>query len=453
MKHIILRSVTLALILILCLLSLPACSGLGDDLMTLDKDGIKVSFSVNQYELLLSRSKGTLCAAKVTQNGVTAAYDAFWDYKDKFDGETFQTYAEYYEAGILNTCKMHLVSKYLFEKNGLALTEAQKEKIETVMEELVRTDGGGSETKLNAVLSEYGVNYDILADFYQSELMMQAVKDHLYGENASKVGDNVKHEYMNAHYVRFRQIFLTSQPFVYVTDDNGDVIYYQTEEGNTNRILYDSGNGVAKELEDGTFEKDQNGDTIYYIKNSNYSEIAYNTKGEPHHVLNKDGSYQTREMTVAELQALETRANTLLETVKNTTALEFENWLAKESDGDTDVSEYNQGVYLRTDLDYSLMGEDNAYLSKIVAALNEMKTGDVRMIPSPSGYHIIRKYDNMEKAYSNAANEAYFSDFAKNLITTLYAQECQKYMGDIKIDEAVLADAPSIKEVGINYYF
>ena len=112
-----------------------------------------------------------------------------------------------------------------------------------------------------------------------------------------------------------------------------------------------------------------------------------------------------------------------------------------------------RSVYLRTDLDYSLMGEDNAYLSNVVAALNEMKTGEVRMITSPSGYHIIRKYDNMEKAYSNAANEAYFSDFAKNLINTLYVEECQAHMADIKIDEAVLADAPSIKSVGINYYF
>jgi len=453
MKHMFLRSVTIALVLILCLLSLPACSGLGDDLMTINKDGVKVSFSVNQYELLLSRSKGTLCAAQVTQNGVTAAYDAFWEYKDKFDGKNFQTYAEYYEAIVLNTCKIHLVSKYLFEKNELELSETQKEKIESMMEELVRTDGGGSKTKLNAVLSEFGVNYDILADFYESEMIVQAVKDHLYGENASKVGDNVKHEFMNSHYVRFRQIFLTSEPFVYVTDDNGDVIYYQTEEGNTNRILYDSGNGEPKQLDDGSLEKDRNGDTIYYVKNTNHTVIAYNTKGEPHHVLNKDGSYQTREMTVAELQELEKRANTLFETVQNSTTEAFENWLTKESDGDTDVSEHNEGVYLRTDLDYSLMGEDNAYLSSVVAALNEMKTGEVRMITSPSGYHIIRKYDNMEKAYSNAANEAYFSDFAKNLINTLYVEECQAHMADIKIDEAVLADAPSIKSVGINYYF
>ena len=452
MKHSFKRILALIIILCMTLLMLPSCGSLGKTLMTLSKDGITVSISVNQYELLLSRSKGTLCAAGVTQNGATAASSAFWEYKDKFDGTTFQTYAEFYEQSILNTCKMYLIAKYLFEKNNLSLTQTQQEKIDAMMEELVRTDGGGSKSKLNAVLAQYGVNYDILRDFYETEMIVQAVQDHLYGSNASKVGDNVKHEYMNSHYVRFRQIYLSAEVSVYVTDKNGDVIYYQNEEGKTDRIFYDSGNGVAKELEDGSPETDAKGDVIYY-KDTEYTRIAYNNKGTPQHVLNKDGSYKTREMTLEELELLDDRAITLFNTAKDTTVAEFEKLITDESDGDTDVSEYNEGVYLRTDLDYSLMGEDSAYLSDIVAALQEMKTGEVRKILSPTGYHIIRKYDNMEKAYSNAENEAYFTNFNSNLITYLFSEDCQKHVASIKIDEAILEAAPSMKTVGINYYF
>lgn len=453
MKHIFSRVIASVLLLTLCIAALPACASLGEELLVLEKDGISVSISVNQYELLLSRAKGKLCAAQVTQNGTTAASSAFWEYKDKFDGTTFETYAEFYERSILNTCKMHLVAKYLFEKEGLSLSAEQEAEVDSMMEELVKTDGGGSETKLNKVLADFGVNYDILRDFYETEMKVQAVKDHLYGANASKVGNNVKHEYMNAHFVRFRQIFLTSKPYVYETDDTGEVIYYQTETGKTNRIYYDSANGEAKQLEDGSFQKDKNGDTIYYVKNSNYTMIAYNVKGDPHHLVNSDGSYKTRDMTTEELEKLDARAKTLFEKVQNASTADFESTLVAESDGDTDVSQYNEGVYLRTDLDYSLMGEDSAYLADIVSALQEMEVGEVRKIMSPSGYHIIRKYANTESAYSKAENEDYFSTFNANLINSLFLEECQKHTDAIVVDEELLTTAPSIKAVGINYYY
>lgn len=453
MKHIFLRSLALLLCTVILLLSLPACADLGEKLMVLEKDGISVSISINQYELLLSRAKGKLCAAQVTQNGTTAASAAFWEYKDKFDGTTFETYGEFYERSILNTCKMHLVAKYLFEKEGLSLTAAQEETLESMMNELIQTDGGGSKTKLNAVLAEFGVNYDILRDFYATELKVQAVKDRLYGANASQVGANVKHEYMNSHFVRFRQIFLSAKPYVYETDANGDVIYYQTEQGKTSRIFYDSANGVSKQLEDGSFEKDKNGDTIYYVKNTNYTLIAYNIKGEPHHLLNSDGSFKTRDMTTEELKKLDERAKTLFEQVENSSTPDFESKLVAESDGDTDISQYNEGVYLRTDLDYNLMGENSAYLADIVSALQEMKVGEVRKILSPSGYHIIRKYENAENAFSKAENEDYFSTFNDNLINSLFLEECQKHTDAIVVDNAVLERASSIQFVGINYYY
>ena len=50
----LLRSAALLLALLLCLSLLGGCSSKGKTLMTLEKDGVSVSLSVNTYELMLS---------------------------------------------------------------------------------------------------------------------------------------------------------------------------------------------------------------------------------------------------------------------------------------------------------------------------------------------------------------------------------------------------------------
>ena len=453
-KHTLLRTAAALLALVLLLLSAVSCSGRGKALMTLKKDGVSVSLSINEYELMLSRMKGSLSFYGVTKNGATALEDAFWEVQDKFDGENFQTHDEYYRATILENAKAYLAAAYLFEKNGLSLSETQRQEIADAMTELLRVDGDGSKTKLNSVLANYGMNYAMLEDFYELEQKMTVLKSHLYGENAEKVGDVVKTEYMNDHYVHFKQIFLASYLYVCETDKNGDVIYYRTEEGSTNRIYYDADNGEARKLEDGSLEKDKNGDVIYYVKGSDYGHIAYNVKGKTTYVATKDGSdYEKREMTADELKALESRANTLLDEVKGLSSTAFEAKILEESDDTADNSEYGDGYYLRRDLDYTASGESYAYLDSIVEKLDTMQEGEVTMVKSNFGYHIVKKYAHTEKAYENEANEAWFENFNARLIDELFLAECQALYADIKIDEAILAKAPSMKEVAPNYNY
>ena len=164
MKKIILRTAALTLACLLLLLGCVSCSGKGKTLMSLNKDGVSVSLSVNFYELMLSRMKGTLSGYGYTANGVTADYAAFWDFKDTFNGSELQTIDQYYRDNILENCRTYLVALYLFEKEGLSLSAATKEEIEDRLNELILTDGNGSKTKLNSVLSVYGVNYDILKE-------------------------------------------------------------------------------------------------------------------------------------------------------------------------------------------------------------------------------------------------------------------------------------------------
>ena len=451
----LLRGIALALACVLLLFTVSCSGGKGKTLMTLKKDGVNVKFSVNLYQFMLTRMKGQLAFYGYTANGLTPDADAFWSYQDKFNGTDLQTIDEYYRDCILDNCRTYLAALYLFEKEGLSLSAADEEEIENEMAEILHTDGDDSKTKLNAVLASYGVNYELLKEMYTIEKKVAALQTHLYGENASAVGDVVKTEFLEENYVHFRQIFLAAYSYVYETDDNGDVIYYYTTGTNKDHICYDTDNGVTGTDENGNTIKDANGDTVYFVKDTDQKKIAYNTSvGEPAYVMTQDGSdYEKTNKTEDELKALATRAETLYNSMKNATAAEFEAAIPKESDDTADKSEYSDGYYLQKNVDYTASGATYDYLGKIVDALETMQVGEVTMVQSSSGYHIIMKYAHTEKAYEKEANEAWFETFYEDLIESLFLDECQKLYADIKVNEKVLATAPTMKEVSVNYYY
>jgi len=320
----------------------------------------------------------------------------------------------------------------------------------------VLTDGNGSKTKLNAVLSAYGVNYNMLREIYIAEAKVAAVQAHLYGENASLIGDNLKTEYLEENYVHFRQILLASYKYVYETDANGDVIYY-VEESDANKtkshIYYDVYNGVKDERE-GEAVKDKNGDEIYYLNDGQYKTIAYDSvHGVPNYVMTKDGDYKTEDMTEDELKALKARAETLAEELKGCTQAEFEKAMKDNSDDAAEDDSYDDGYYLKKGTDYSSSGEDYLYLDTIVEKLEEMEEGEICLVTSKFGYHLIRKYPHTEKAYDKEENEAWFDGFHGELVEKLFLELCQNHFGDIQTVEETLKTSPTMREVGINYYY
>ncbi len=455
MKQKLLRAVALVLSCVLLLFTVSCSGGKGKTLLSLKKDGVSVSISVNVYQLMLSRMKGSLAFYGYTANGLTPDAEAFWSYQDKFNGTDLQTIDEYYCDMILENCRTYLAALYLFEKEGLSLSATDEEEIEKMMQEILHTDGDDSKTKLNAVLKAYGVNYDILKEAYTIEKKVEILQKHLYGENAAKVGDVVKTEFLEENYVHFRQIFLAAYSYVYETDDNGDVIYYHTTGANKDHICYDTANGVTGTDENGNTVKDANGDTVYFVKNTDQKKIAYNSSvGEPAYVMTEDGKdYEKTNKTEDELKALAARAETLYNQMKNASTAEFEAAIPKESDDTSDKSEYSDGYYLQRKIDYTASGADYDYLEQIVNALETMQDGEVTMVKSGSGYHIIKKYAHTEKAYEKEANEAWFETFYEDLVESLFLDECQKLFADMKVNEKVLATAPTMKEVKVNYIY
>lgn len=444
--------------LIFLCMSLASCAKLGKPLMTLDKNGTKVSISVNIYELMLSRMKATLVNGGLTIGGMTAKSEAFWNYTSKFDQGVEMTLDEYYRKCIQDNCRTYLVSLYLFEEMGLALTSADIADVDDRLNELLLTDGNGSKTKLNSILSEFGVNYDILREAYLIEKKVAAVQTALFGENASLIGDDIKTEFMEKNYVHFRQIFLPSYHFCCETDENGNDIYYYSSGENEGHIYYDVHNGVVGYNEDGSKITDKNGDVVYFVNDGNYKTIAYDMiNGKRSYLMDKDDptAYQTKDMTESELDALEARANSLLERVQTASYSDFEKTITLEADKSSpnnDMTEHPDGYYLDRTVDYAASGSEYQYLTEIIAKLDTMQDGEVALIPSSFGYHIIMKYPYTAGAYASEVNTVWFEKFNTKLIEEKFLERCNEHYPDIKLDEALLATAPTMKEVAINYF-
>ncbi len=446
MKKFIVRLSAILLVSLMLALPLSSCSG-GKKMLTLKVDGRTYSISVNLYELMLSATKGNLDAYNYTLEGLRPSQSAFWEIMDTYDGKTMETADDFYRKKVLEDCKSYLLSLYLFDKYELELSESAKKDIESLMDELVKTDGDGSKTKLNSVLADYGVNYKMLKEYYTIKAKFKAVQDHIY----STTGPNVKNDYLNEHYVHFYQLFLANYTYVYETDKNGDTIYYNTS---TNQILYKE-TPYKHEISSGKYETDSKGNIIYYTDVTR-THISYDTeKGQPSYKIDKDGeSYVTKPMTEDELDKLTERANDLYQSLQGVGKDAFVAKANAESD-DAQAAIYTDGYYLQKDFDYLAWGEDYNHLDNIVKQLSDpnTKNGDVILLPSPAGYHIIFKSAPTDKAYELEANREWFTNFATGLTGELFADRTEAYVGEIRLNEKVYATAPSMKEVGVNYFY
>lgn len=446
MKKLFMRAAALLLVILMLALPLASCAG-GKKMLTLKVDGKTYSISVNLYELMCSAMKGTLMAYNYTLEGHRPSQDAYWEIMDTYDGKTMETSDSFYRKNVLENCKAYLVSLYLFDKYELELSEGAKKEIEETMDELVKTDGEGSKAKLNSVLANYGVNYNMLKEYYTIKAKFKAVQDHIY----STMGPNVKGEYLNENYVHFYQIFLANYTYVYETDKNGDTIYYDTT---TNQILYKK-TEFTQTTASGKTETDSKGNVIYYTDVTR-THISYDSeKGQPSYKIDKDGeSYVTKPMTEDELDKLVERANDLTQSLQGVSKDAFVAKVSSESD-DTQAAIYTDGYYLQKGVDFSASGEDFMYLDTIVEQLSsaDVKDGDVIMIASPSGYHILMKCAPTEKAYELEANAVWFTNFVSGFTAEVFAERAEPYLAQIDLNEKVYAKAPSMKEVAINYFY
>jgi hypothetical protein len=414
----------LVAVVLLLTATLVGCSRKGEVLMQIGKQKL----TVNTYELMLSRMKGTL-----KYNGHPTDTESFWNTIISVQGGT---YNDYFCHTVQEEAKMMLIKLYLFEEvYKLELPNSYYDTIDEYIGDALELLNDGSKTKFNATLSEYGVNMDMLRENYIMEDKIDYLKLHL----SKQTGDTARDEYYEKNYVRFRQILLPLYEYLYETDENGDTVYYK--EG-TDRIYYDT-DGVTKKGTDGKTIVDDNGDTVYYTEDG---KIAYNTKKGVTRGIDKDkdGYTDYKMLDKESAQLVKDQAERLKEVIVAGDFTTFEDYGKKMSEEEL-WSAYPNGMYINKNKNYSI-----AYLDDMQEALTNMAVGDVALIEADNAYHLIMKYDIEASGYKNDANKDWFESFEDEVISEILDAMCQKYMDQVVVNAEALETAMDMRTIGSN---
>lgn len=433
------RIVALLMAVAMMVLCLAGCADKGKTLMELD--GSKLS--VNLFEFYLSRWKGTLCTASYF--GSSALEDSFWDTWMSVTDKT--TYNTYHTKFILEEAKSYLAAVALFEEEGLKLPDSYVKDIDEELQRLVADEADGSKTAFNAIIGEFGINYEMLREAYIIEAKIAYLQEHLFGKDYSKIGANLIEEYYQDNYARFKQVFLYTYEYVYETDENGDTVYYTSD----NRISYDT-TKTAKTDENGDYVTDKKGDRVYvYTDEDGKERIAYKRDGaHKENLMDSNGDPVVRKYNDTEMELVTDQAKDILAQVEKGDTITFDSLVTKHSE-DVGLSDYPNGYYVT---------KDTAYESpEVIEALFEMEVGDVRMIKSDYGFHIFMKYKLEESAYTKSEYDDIFIStktgtytFMDKLAAQLLADYLAPYKEKIVVNEELL-EGVDIKSAGVNYYY
>ena len=436
------RTICVILLLALLTCSFVSCGGTGKPLLTLDNSNI----SINLFELYLTRMKGMLSSAEYF--GESAKSNDFWEtWIDIYDKKTYNTH---YTEMVLDNAKSYLAAVAVFDELGLTLPQSYIDEIDAGLEEMLVNEANGSKTAFNAVLSHYGVNYDILREAYIIEAKIAYLREHLFGKNGNKVGANLIDDYYKENYVRFKQVFLYTYEFVYDEDDNGDKIYYRN---NTSRISYDT-TKTAKTNEDGSYVTDKNGDRVYiYIDDDGKERIAYSkvdASTKQHYDSVGEPVIRYYSANDPEMKIVNSDADFILDEAKAGDFAKFDK-LVSEYNQEDGSKKYPNGYYVSKNTAYEA--------TEVIDEVLEMEIGEVRKIQSDYGIHIVMRYELEDGAYTFEENDDLFIStntgtyvFMNELIDELLSKYIEEYKARVSVDEKLL-EKVDIKSVEPNYYY
>lgn len=424
MKKTPIRALAILLALMMLVCALGSCSRSGKTMMSIGDQKL----SINMYQLMLSRYRGTM-----EYSYPEAAKDEFWDIVIDSTGTT---YNDYFTASIYDNAKTYVCAMYVFDEiEKLTLPKGTLDVIDEEMEKMVEELADGSKTAFNAQIAQYGVNYNMLRDAYIMEAKVAYLQDTLYGTDGSLLSDVVREEYYQKNYTRFKHVFLFTYSAVYEQDANGDDIYFTDDD----KIAYDKINGTTKAGADGNPVKDENGNSIYYTADG---KIAYDkVNGFRAYVYNEDGYVTTRNYTAEEIAEVEAKAEQILEMAKK--GQDFDE-LVEIYNEDPGFAEYTNGYYLTDASEYEI--------KEVKDALPTMQAGEVRLIRSDYGIHVLKKYELDEGAYKEKVNADFFTDFNEKLMTDMFLRLVEQYADKVEVNEE-LASSIEIRDVAANYYY
>ena len=389
------------------------------------------TLSVNVYEFLLSRMKGTLA-----YYGYEVDKSSFW--KTVVSLEDGTTYNDYFRATIMQQAVYYVIADRMFDENNLTLTDEHEKRIDDLMSAYVKK--AGSKSKLNEELKEYGVNYEILREVLVLEAKIELLKDHLYGKSGERIDTAIKEEYFKENYVAFKQIFIATYEYV-PYKEAGEIVYFTDDTYKA--IAYDKVNGETQINEFGSTVKDSFGNEVYYTSEG---KVAYDkVNGVIRYMTNSDGDKIIEELSEDKKSELYLNAKEYASACNGNIVL-FDEYAEKYGE-----SEENDLVYLYASSGYyAAQGDSFAYFDDMAKLLLTLDIGECSVFTSAYGYHVLVRCENESGAYADEKNKDTFTDFNDSLVTLLFESECSEREKSVKIDDSVFEEAPDMIDVGIN---
>lgn len=424
MKKQITRLMSVLLCLAMLTMCLASCVSSPKVVMSIGKQEL----TLNMYELLLSRMKGTL-----EYNGYPTDEDTFWQQIISTKG---QTYDAYFCESVRDEAKKMLVQLYLYEEvYGLTLPQKQLTAVDEFINDVLTLNFDGSKSDFNGYLSNFGVNMTMLRENY----IMEEKIDHLGTYISSITSDAAREQYYTENYACFRQILLPLYEYCYVTDDNGDTVYYRE---NSDKIYYDTTANTRTD-DGGNTIKDENGDVVYFTDDG---RIAYNTEKGIKRGLDEDndGYVDYKELDADMKTVITDRANSLSTLIANGDFIAFEEYGEQWSSDDV-WNTYPDGIYVNLNKAYQIN-----YMDDIQAKLADMKVGDTALIRSENAYHFIMKYELAAQGYADKSNADWFDTFEDEVIGSILDAMCEEYLDKVTVNGDALAQARGMKEIGAN---
>lgn len=388
------------------------------------------------YEFMLSRMKGELA-----RNKYPVKESSFWSTKVEESGETYE---EYYNKSIFESCKKYFAAAVLFDELGYTLPKSVLASIDEEIAFYIDYDGDGDKNDFNELIEAYGVNADELKQCYIIEKKYEYLINALYG-GGELIADSVREEYFQKNYYCFKQVLFAKFYYKYQHDDYGNMIYFDKETGYP---IYDTENGSFAYDESGSRIKDSFGQPIYFDAEGN---VVYDTeKGNPMVVLDEKGNPIQYEYTAEEIEAQKQLAKELAESAAEGNFAAFEAKIEENKLVVGEVNEFADGYYL-SEIESAGYTGDVGYLSDILEMLEEMEVGEIGYYESDAGYHVIMKYGLETGKYTDKDYKSWFASLDAHIIGDLFDLRIAEIMERMTVNEENLAKARSIRDIGINF--
>lgn len=104
---------------------------------------------------------------------------------------------------------------------------------------------------------------------------------------------------------------------------------------------------------------------------------------------------------------------------------------------------YDDGYYLT---------KDSTFIAEVVDAAFEMEVGEVRILETDYGFHVIKRYEIEGAPWDDDANEDFFGDFDTDLADYIFTVMLDETAKEVTVHEDVVGGY-SIKDVKPNSYF